>query len=254
MNSRQRVITAINHRQPDKVPVDLGATPSSGISTIAHHNLKKHLNINNKLVRVYDVVQQLAEPEWEIINHFNIDILDIGRAFNTNSNQWKNVKLPGNIPVLFPGWFKHRIDKDGVWYASNQNGQEIAKMPPGATFFDQTQFPYFDKYPDNFKDLTKAMELVMWSAFTVQTNTRDMDPATLKKEFGRDITFWGGGVDTATILNNGTTEEVRKQVLKRLEIFSKGGGYIFNTIHNILPDVAPENIIAMFKAIEEFNS
>ena len=62
MNSRQRVITAINHRQPDKVPVDLGATPSSGISTIAHHNLKKHLNINNKPVRVYDVVQQLAEP------------------------------------------------------------------------------------------------------------------------------------------------------------------------------------------------
>ncbi len=116
MNSRQRVITAINHRQPDKVPVDLGATPSSGISTIAHYNLKKHLNINNKPVRVYDIVQQLAEPEWEIIDLFNIDILDIGRAFNTNSDQWKNITLPGNIPVMFPGWFKHRIDKNGIMF------------------------------------------------------------------------------------------------------------------------------------------
>ena len=73
MNSKQRVITAINHRQPDKVPVDLGATPSSGISTIAYYNLKKHLKINNKPVKVYDVVQQLAEPEWEIkaVEEFN---------------------------------------------------------------------------------------------------------------------------------------------------------------------------------------
>ena len=133
MNSRQRVITAINQRQPDKVPVDLGATPSSGISTIAYFNLKKHLNINNKPVRVYDVVQQLAEPEWEIIE--------------------------AGFEILNP----------------------------------------------------------------VQTNTRDMDPVTLKKEFGREITFWGGGVENATV-------------------------------HNILPDVPPENIIAIFKAIEEFNS
>ena len=88
----------------------------------------------------------------------------------------------------------------------------------------------------------------------VQTNTRDMDPVILKKEYGREITFWGGGVENVTVLNNGTTEEVRKQVLKRLEIFSIGGGYVFNTVHNILPDVPPENIIAMFKAIEEFNS
>ena len=80
-----------------------------------------------------------------------------------------------------------------------------------------------------------------------------MDQTKLKKEFGMDVTFWGGGIETASVLNSGTQEEVRKQVLERLEIFSPGGGYVFNTIHNILPDVPPENIVAMVEAVREFN-
>ena len=87
----------------------------------------------------------------------------------------------------------------------------------------------------------------------VQTACRDMDPARLKREFGRDITFWGGGADTRNVLNHGTPAEVRADVLERLEIFAPGGGFVFNTIHNILPDVPPENIVAMFDAIEEYN-
>ena len=87
----------------------------------------------------------------------------------------------------------------------------------------------------------------------VQTNAADREPERLKREFGRDITFWGGGIETTYVLNNGTPEEVRKMVLERLEIFSPGGGYMFNTVHNILPEVPPENILAMFNAIREFN-
>jgi uroporphyrinogen decarboxylase len=88
----------------------------------------------------------------------------------------------------------------------------------------------------------------------VQTACRDMDPARLKREFGSDITFWGGGADTRAILNHGTPATVRADVLERLGIFAPGGGFVFNTIHNILPDVPPENIVAMFDAVEEFNS
>ena len=88
----------------------------------------------------------------------------------------------------------------------------------------------------------------------VQTNCFDMDPVTLKNDFGNDITFWGGGADTTNVLNKKTPDEVRKHVLERLTIFSKDGGYIFNQIHNILPDVPPENIIAMFEAVKEYNS
>jgi uroporphyrinogen decarboxylase len=88
----------------------------------------------------------------------------------------------------------------------------------------------------------------------VQTNCKDMDPVKLKTEFGNEITFWGGGADTTHILNKKTPEEIRKHVLERLEIFSKGGGFVFNQIHNILPDVSPENVMAMFNAVKEFNS
>jgi len=81
-----------------------------------------------------------------------------------------------------------------------------------------------------------------------------MEPERLKKDFGRDITFWGGGADTRYILNHGTVEQVKEDVKRRLDILAPGGGFVFNPIHNILPDVPPENIVAMFDAVEEFNS
>jgi len=87
----------------------------------------------------------------------------------------------------------------------------------------------------------------------VQTNCFEMGPAMLKKEFGREITFWGGGCDTAAILNQATPEEVRRHVLERCEIFAPGGGFVFNTIHNILPEVPAENVLAAFEAVKEFN-
>jgi uroporphyrinogen decarboxylase len=86
----------------------------------------------------------------------------------------------------------------------------------------------------------------------VQTNCRDMEPDKLKKEFGKDIVFWGGGADPREILNRGTPEEVREDVKRRLEVFAPGGGYVFNNIHNIMGEVPPENIIAMFETAKEF--
>ncbi len=87
----------------------------------------------------------------------------------------------------------------------------------------------------------------------VQTNTYQMDPVVLKREFGKEISFWGGGCETAGMLNKESPEIIRKHVLERMEIFSKGGGFVFNPVHNILPDVPPENIIAAFNAVKEFN-
>ena len=68
-----------------------------------------------------------------------------------------------------------------------------------------------------------------------------------------DITFWGGGVDTASVLNMGSPEDVRKDVLNRCSIFSKDGGFVFAPIHNILSEVKPRNIIAAYNAVKEFN-
>ncbi len=87
----------------------------------------------------------------------------------------------------------------------------------------------------------------------VQCSAAGMQPRHLKQEYGDHIVFWGGGVDTQKTLPFGTPEEVRRQVLERLEIFAPGGGFVFNTIHNIQPRTPVENILAMFEAIEEFN-
>lgn len=85
----------------------------------------------------------------------------------------------------------------------------------------------------------------------VQCSATGMDPKTLKKEFGRDITFWGGGVDTQRTLPFGTPEEVYREVRERIDIFSEGGGFVFSSIHNIQTGTPVENVLAMFKAIKD---
>lgn len=86
----------------------------------------------------------------------------------------------------------------------------------------------------------------------VQISAAEMDPARLKREFGQDVVFWGGGADTQHVLPNATPEEVRQHVRELLEIFAPGGGYVFCQVHNIQADVQPENIVAMFEAALEF--
>ncbi len=411
MNSRERVLASLNHKEPDRVAVDLGSTPSSGISAIAYDNLKKHLSISGGHNRVYDIVQQVTQPEDSIIERFGIDVLDIGRMFNTEDSDWHETLLSNGGKAEYPIWFNPVKQSDGSYCAYHEDGTLIGKMPKGATFFDQTIFPYQDEYPGDYKKLPEAMGKVIWSALAhspwdhanepdfyqklrekalylkknsdkalmivcgcnlfewgtflrrmdnflmdiyaepeeveglldalmeqhmatleqvckavgdvadiirfgddlgmdngpfmapevyrklfkprhkmlcdyvkknsgmktflhscgaiyklipdlieagydilnpVQTSARDMEAARLKKEFGKDVTFWGGGCDTRHILNHGTVQQVKDDVKQRLEILAPGGGFVFNPIHNVLPDVPPENIVAMFEAIDEF--
>jgi len=86
----------------------------------------------------------------------------------------------------------------------------------------------------------------------VQTSAANMDPARLKAEFGDRIVFWGGGCDTQHVLGSASPAEVRAHVRERLAIFKPGSGYVFNQVHNIQPNVPPENIIAMLDAAFEF--
>jgi uroporphyrinogen decarboxylase len=411
MTSRERTLATIAHREPDRVPVDLGATPSSGISAIAYGKLKRHLGLDRGQTRVYDVVQQLAEPEDEILDRFRIDALDLGRTFNTRPDDWRPVTLFDGSAAAYPRWFQPEPTADGGWRSRAPDGIEIAIQLKGMNFFDQTCFPWLDDYPADFRGLREAMGKIHWAALAhspwdhaaepdfwaklranalalrqqsdraimvvvgcnlfewgtflrridnflmdllaeparveglldalmdvhlatlekvcravgdvadlcrfgddlgtdtgpfmspalyrqffkprhtllcdyvhrhstmktflhscgsihallpdligagfevinpVQTSCRDMDPARLKREFGRDVTFWGGGADTRHLLNHGTPAAVRRDVLDRLAIFAPGGGYVFNPIHNILPDVPPQNIVAMFDAVDDF--
>jgi uroporphyrinogen decarboxylase len=413
MTPRERVLAAIEHKQPDRVPVDLGATPSSGISAIAYGNLKRHLGITTGHIQIYDVVQQLAQPESGILDRFGIDVLDVGRVFNTSPSDWYNITMADGQTAQYPAWFHPEQQQDGSFIARHKDGTDLAHMPAGGTFYDQTYFPYLDNYPDHYKDLPAAMGKILWAAFAhnpwdhageadfwqqlrqraltlrknsdralmiacgcnlfewgtflrrmdnflmdiytepgqveklldalleihlrglakvcdalgdvvdilrfgddlgmdsgpfmapeiyrklfkprhaqlcafvhkhtkmktflhscgsiyslmpdlieagydvinpVQTTCRDMEPERLKKEFGNDICFWGGGCDTRTFLNRATPAKVKEHVRQRLGIFSPGGGFVFNTVHNILPEIPPQNIVAVFEAIDEFNS
>lgn len=86
----------------------------------------------------------------------------------------------------------------------------------------------------------------------VQISAVNMDPQELKNRFGDQITFWGGGIDTQRVLPFGTPDEVRRQVQRNIEIFGKGGGYVFNPIHNVQSKVPVENLLAMYETVKKF--
>ncbi|MBU7004122.1 MAG: methyltransferase [Theionarchaea archaeon] len=408
MSSRERVLASLNHEEPDRVPVDLGATPSSGISAIAYHNLKSELRIAGN-TRVYDVVQQLAQPEESILDLFKIDVVDVGRAFNVGNRDWYRVVLPDGTPCQFPSWFRPLRGSDGIWRVEGPEGDIIAIMPHGGTFFEQTLFPYTKSYPEDHVDLKDDMNKVHWSALAhspwdhakdpgfwnalrektrelgrvsdralvisvgcnlfewgtflrrmdnfvrdltmrpgdvdrlldalmelhmeflervcrtvgdlvdvvrfgddlgsnqgplisprlyrryfkerhgelcryvrdnsqmhtflhscgsvyellpdiieagfeivnpVQINARGMDPERLKSKFGDRVTFWGGGCDTRNVLNRSDPSWVGDHVRHLVQTLSAGGGFVFTTVHNILPDVPPRNLLAMYGALE----
>jgi hypothetical protein len=136
--------------------------------------------------------------------------------------------------------------------------------------FDDLWLPYYRKINDwihentqwkTFKHSCGAVEGFMDNFIKagfdiinpVQINAEGMDPLKLKQKYGRDLTFWGGGVDTQKVLPFGKPSEVREQVLRTCDIFSKDGGFVFNTVHNMQAKVPVENVVAMLEAIQEFN-
>jgi uroporphyrinogen-III decarboxylase len=85
----------------------------------------------------------------------------------------------------------------------------------------------------------------------VQCSAKDMEPQRLKREFGKDLVFWGGGVDTQKTLPFGSPDEVYREVRERIEIFALDSGFVFNSIHNIQANIPIPNVVAMFRAIQD---
>ncbi len=406
MNSRERILCSIDHKEPDKIPIDLGASTVTGISAIAYNKLKKELGINSP-TRVFDVIQQLALVDMDVIDSFGVDALDINRIFMDDLG-WYAVTLGDGSLGNYPEWFHPEKDIDGSYFLRDDKGMVMSRMPKNGSCFDQTIFPWVNGYPVNYNTISEAFKSISWIAHShtkyinvnenelrertsilrnstdralvmsggakllelgfflrrmdnllmdlladqdnlsklldklmelhlaglekkisavgdlvdvirfgddlgmtsgpfmnmevfrkffkprykilcdyvkqnsnmkiflhscgsirpfipdlievgfdilnpVQTNCKGMEAKELKEEFGQEITFWGGGVDTALVLPSASPEEVRTDVLNRCEILSKNGGFIFAPIHNILPEVPAENILAAYEAVKEFN-
>lgn len=417
MNSREQFLKAVNHQQPNRIVLDMGATAVTGIHVNAISQLRRHYGLQRKPIRVIEPFQMLGEVGWELIDSIGIDVIGAwGRnnmfGFN-NHSPYKEWKTPWGQRVMVPFHFNTTTDKNGdilmhpggdisvppsarmpktgyffdaiirqdpiveeelnvednleefglisdkdlehwrvevdkayfsgkaviaafggtalgdialvpgmnlkhpkgirdvaEWYMSTASrpdyiktiyerqveiaienlkriyavvGNKVNAMficgtdfgTQDSTFcsseqFDEMWLPYYKKVNDwihentqwkTFKHSCGAVENFMDSFIRagfdiinpVQINAAGMDPVKLKQRYGRDLVFWGGGVDTQKVLPFAKPQEVREQVLRNCEIFNKGGGFIFNTVHNIQANVPVENIVAMLEAIQEFN-
>lgn len=123
--------------------------------------------------------------------------------------------------------------------------QFIKKKAPNAYVFLHSDGSIYDLIPDL---IDAGVDILN----PIQPSAANMDPKRLKKEFGGEITFWGGGVDTQNVLPNGTPSQVKDDVKKRIDALAPGGGFVFAAVHNIQPDVPPENIMAMWEALQEY--
>jgi uroporphyrinogen decarboxylase len=142
MTSRERVLCAINHQTPDRVPIDLGATRQSGISASTYHKLKQHLGISSP-TKVQDLIQFLADVEQPILDRFGVDAVGVFRM-ETNAHlgirreNWKPWRLFDGTPVEVPGDFNPVLKPDGG-YAMMRNGTVIANMAKDGFFFDRCE-------------------------------------------------------------------------------------------------------------------
>lgn len=405
MTSRERVLSALEHRQPDRVPIDFGGHRSSGIAALAYPKLRAALGLPPRTIRVYDPVQQLAILDEDVLDRFGVDTIELGRGFALEDSHWADWTLPDGTPCQMPVWALPERG-EGEWLIRSASGQVLAKMPDGAVYFEQCHWPFLEQ--DDFDRLPEALAENMWCAVSsppgplvagpdgepvlregarrlrartdraiiglfggnlleigqflyrndnfflllagdparahefldrlveihlanlerflgavgdaidvilfgddlgaqngpqispamyreffkprharmwrrakelapvkvmlhccggirpliadlidagldatnpVQITCSGMDPRELKAEFGDRLTLWGGGCDTRRILPQGTPDEVRNHVREQVELLGKGGGFVFQQVHNVLAGVPPENIIAMFDAI-----
>ncbi len=141
MTPRERILAALEHRQPDRVPIDFGAHRSSGISAIAYAKLKKHLGITPGDVYVYDMVQQLAVIEPEVLDRFQVDTIELGRGFLIDPADWKPWQLPDGTPCKIPAY--QGIENDGGdWYLLAGDGTRLGVQRKGCLYFEQCYWPW----------------------------------------------------------------------------------------------------------------
>ena len=379
MTSRERILTALRHEEPDRVPFDLSATPVTGIHRVAYERLRQSLGLSAVPVVIWHQMQQLAtvgedvhlaletdargarpqaqsgwslDPwrdaeyeyytdEWGIKrrrlaedgDYFDLcesplaearSVADIERfswpdpiddaRFVGLRAQAEKCRREGQAFVL--GGICPGMLEMGQWLRGYENFYcDLAgNRPLAEALCDkivELKMSYWDKAlpilgdlvdvvqegddygsqrrlqvsPDSWRDLFKPrlrelishikaraphislffhscgsirevlpdlIEVGVDALNPVQVAAEGMDSAELKSEFGDDLTFWGGGVDTQSVLPTGTPAQVRDEVRRRIDDLAPGGGFVFAAVHNIQSDVPAENILAMREAVTEF--
>ena len=373
LTPRERVMKALSHQEPDRVPVDLGGTTASTFTFESYERLKRHLGIDSETLLLEKALLGKVKVDEEILERFDVDtrMLPLGLPFkrsdlegipdsyedqwgvvwrsmgggpyyvvkppltgqptvaDLSAHSWPDPDAPGlteglkarakelrqstdcaiclSLPVRvfsfgqhlcgFEDWLVNLVANHGFAGALLDKGVEIQSqmlknileevgdnvdvvMCPddlgmqsapliSPQLYRKMIKPRHKELFDAIKRHTKA-KLVLHSDGAVapfigefidvgvdalnpvQTSAAGMgDTRWLKKEFGSHISFWGG-IDTHRVLPFGTPEEVRKEVLQRIEDLAPGGGYVLASCHCIQPEVPPENVCAMLETAKEY--
>lgn len=159
MTPRERVLTALNHREPDRVPIDFGGHRSSGIAAIAYARLRRALDLEERPIRVYDPIQQLAIIDEDVLDRFGVDTIELGRGFAIEDEHWSDWVLPDGTPCQMPVWCAP-ARQEGQWVLRSPSGRVVGRMPDGAIYFEQCYWPFLEQ--DDFSDLPASMADTMW--------------------------------------------------------------------------------------------
>jgi len=162
MTSRERVMAALEHREPDRVPIDLSGHRSSGIAAIAYAKLRDYLGLPKRAIRVYDVIQQLAVVDEDVLERFGVDTIELGRGFALDDESWAGWTLPDGTPCFVPAWTN--IERDvGRWVIRSEGGTVLAQMPEGTLYFEQTYYPFLEG-GDEPERVAGTLDNCMWTA------------------------------------------------------------------------------------------
>jgi hypothetical protein len=104
MTSRQRILPSLDHREPDRIPIDLSGHRSSGIAAVAYPKLRQYLGMPPQKIRVYDPIQQLAVLDGDVLDRFGVDTIGLGRGFALDESDWADWTLPDGTPCKMPAW------------------------------------------------------------------------------------------------------------------------------------------------------
>jgi uroporphyrinogen decarboxylase len=160
MTPRERVLAALNHRQPDKTAIDLSGHRSSGIAAMVYPKLRKALGLPARPIRVYDPIQQLAVLDEDVLDRFGVDTIELGRGFAVEDKDWADWTLPNGTPCQMPAWALPER-QEGRWVLRwGANGHILAQMPDGAIYFEQCYWPYLKQ--DDLDALPEALGENMW--------------------------------------------------------------------------------------------
>lgn len=161
MTPRERLLAALAHREPDRVPVDLSGYRSSGISAAAYGRLRRHLDLELLPIRVYDPLQQLALVDEDVLDRFGVDTIELGRAFSRSDEDWTYWVLPDGTPCLMPKWAKPERDGRRWVLRSSRTGRVLGELPAGACRFEPVHFPFAEQ--DDWDSLPGVLTECLWT-------------------------------------------------------------------------------------------